>query len=158
MVIEHIDDINLTKYLGLAKRIVKTDGKLIFLVPSNMQAWGIEDEIAGHVKRYTFLDIENLANRNELKVEFKCGLNYPVSNWFLGLSNYIVRKKEGHLKTKTEIDKTVYTGNRKIKYKTVFPLYLNIVLNELVLLPFHWLQMLNAKNEKSLIMYFELTK
>ena len=158
MVIEHINDNDLKIFIENAKRIVKGDGRLIFLVPSNKKAWGIEDEIAGHVKRYTFDEIENLAKINNLKVEFKCGLNFPVSNWLLNLSNFIVRKKEGHLKSKSELEKTVYTGNRNIKYKTVFPLYLNILLNEWVMLPFHWLQLMNAKNEKSLIMYFELTK
>jgi hypothetical protein len=158
MVIEHINDINLTTFFKKAKSIVKTDGKLIFLVPSNMFAWGIEDEIAGHVKRYTFMDIENLARDNDLKVEFKCGLNFPISNWLLSLSNAIVRKNEGHLKGKSDFEKTVYTGNRNVKYKTTFPRYLNIVLNEFVMFPFHLLQLFNSKNEKSLVMYFELTK
>ena len=158
MVIEHINDSDLKIFIENAKRIVKADGRLIFLVPSNKKAWGIEDEIAGHVKRYTFQEIDNLANINGLKVEFKCGLNFPISNWLINLSNFIVAKKEGHLIAKSEMEKTVYTGNRNIKYKTVFPFFLNIVLNELVMLPFHWLQLMNAKNEKSLIMYFELTK
>lgn len=158
MVIEHICDNNLKKFIENAKRLVKEDGRLIFLVPSNMKAWGIEDEIAGHIKRYTFSEIEKLAKSNNLKVKFKCGLNYPISNMLLSLSNNIVSKKEGHLREKTDLEKTVYTGNRNVKYKTIFPTYLNVVLNELMMLPFSWLQKLNAKNEKSLVMYFELTK
>jgi cyclopropane fatty-acyl-phospholipid synthase-like methyltransferase len=157
MVIEHINDEDLKIFIANAKKIIKTDGKLIFLVPSNMAAWGIEDDIAGHVKRYTFNDIDDLAANNELKVDYKCGLNYPVSNWLLKLSNRIVNKNEAHLKSKTELEKTIYTGNRNVKYKTVFPAYLNIVLNEIVLLPFYWLQRLNANNQKSLVMYFELS-
>lgn len=157
MVIEHIPDNNLFEFLKNAKRVVKPGGKFIFLVPSNMDAWGIEDEIAGHVKRYSFKEIDMLAEKNNLKVDFKCGLNYPVSNWLLRLSNRIVDKNEAHLKEKTELEKTVYTGNRNVKYKTVFPAYLNIVLNEIVLLPFHLLQLLNLKNQKSLVMYFELS-
>lgn len=158
MVIEHIPDEPLKEFLNNAKRIVKPEGKLIFLVPSNMEAWGIEDDIAGHVKRYTFNDIDKLAADNGLIVDFKCGLNYPVSNWLLKLSNRIVDKNEAHLKSKSELEKTVYTGNRNVKYKTVFPAYLNIILNEIVLLPFHALQSLNLNNQKSLVMYFELSK
>lgn len=115
MVIEHIDDNNLKKFIENTKRIVKEDGRLIFLVPSNKLAWGIEDEIAGHVKRYTFHEIDSLARVNDLKVEFKCGLNFPISNWLLSLSNAIVRKNEGHLKGKSDFEKTVYTGNRNEK-------------------------------------------
>jgi SAM-dependent methyltransferase len=157
MVIEHINDEDLKVFINNAKKIIKPNGKLVFLVPSNMDAWGIEDDIAGHVKRYTFKDINELALNNELKVDYKCGLNYPVSNWLLKLSNRIVNKNEAHLKSKTELEKTIYTGNRNVKYKTVFPSYLNIVLNEIVLLPFYWLQRLNANNQKSLVMYFELS-
>lgn len=157
MVIEHITDEDLKVFINSAKKIIKPNGKLVFLVPSNMDAWGIEDDIAGHVKRYTFKDINELALNNGLKVDYKCGLNYPVSNWLLKLSNRIVNKNEAHLKSKTELEKTIYTGNRNVKYKTVFPSYLNIVLNEIVLLPFYWLQRLNANNEKSLVMYFELS-
>lgn len=158
MVIEHIDDNNLMLFIENAKRIVKKDGKLIFLVPSNMNAWGIEDEIAGHVKRYSFNEIENLAKINDLKVYYKCGLNFPISNWLLNISNFIVRKNESYLVEKSELEKTVYTGNRNVKYKTVFPKYLNLVLNEIILRPFHFLQLVNSKNEKSLVMYFELIR
>jgi len=158
MVIEHINDDDLKVFLNNAKKALNSNGKLIFLVPSNMDAWGIEDEIAGHVKRYTFKDIEKLAKENDLKLDFRCGLNYPLSNWLLSLSNKIVSKNESHLKEKSELEKTVYTGNRNVKYKTVFPSYLNIALNEIVMLPFYWLQKINSNNEKSLVMYFELSK
>lgn len=157
MVIEHIPDEPLKEFIANAKRILKPGGKLIFLVPSNMEAWGIEDDIAGHVKRYTFQDIEQLAEQNNLSVDFKCGLNYPVSNWLLRLSNRIVNKHEAHLQSKSELEKTVYTGNRNVKYKTVFPAYLNVVLNEVSMLPFHGLQLMNLRNQRSLVMYFEFS-
>jgi SAM-dependent methyltransferase len=157
MVIEHIADNELKLFLEHAKKAIKPTGKLIFLVPSNMDAWGIEDEIAGHVKRYSFESIDELARQNNLKVDYKCGLNYPISNWILKLSNRIVSKNESHMRTKSELEKTVYTGNRNVKYKTVFPRYFNLILNEFAMLPFHWLQLLFANNGKSLVMYFELT-
>lgn len=157
MVIEHINDENMKDYMKKAKSIIKSKGKLIFLVPSNKSAWGIEDDIAGHIKRYDFNEIEKLAQINGLKVDYKCGLTYPMSNWLLKLSNFIVKKNESHMQSSTEKEKTVYTGNRNVKYKTTFPSYLNIVLNDIFLLPFHWIQRINKKNEKSLVMYFELS-
>lgn len=157
MVIEHINDTELKVFLDKAKKSIKPNGRLIFLVPSNMHAWGIEDVIAGHVKRYSFSEIQIMALNNELNVEFKCGLNYPISNWLLKLSNRIVNKNERYLITKSEHERTVYTGNRNVKFKTVFPKYFNVILNEIVLYPFYLLQLINYKNEKSLIMYFELS-
>jgi len=157
MVIEHLADNDLKVFLDNAKQIIKQNGNLIFLVPSNMEAWGIEDEIAGHVKRYTFKDIDDLAMKHGFRVDYKCGLNYPVSNWLLKLSNRIVKRNESHLQSKTELEKTIYTGDRNVPYKTVFPKVFNLFLNEIVLLPFYWLQRLNANNERSLVMYFELS-
>lgn len=158
MVIEHIPDEALMKFIEKAKAMVKDGGTMVFLVPSNMKAWGIEDEIAGHVKRYSFAEINALAEKAGLSVEMRAGLNYPLSNWLLSLSNRLVKRHEGHMNNKTDLEKTVYTGNRSVKYKTVFPAYLNVVLNEVVLWPFHLLQLLNRNNESSLIMYFELKK
>ena len=102
--------------------------------------------------------MDELAKKTGMRVDYKAGLNYPVSNWLLKLSNRIVSKNEGHLKSKTELEKTVYTGNRNVKYKTVFPPYLNLVLNEIVLWPLHFLQLMNLNNPKSLVMYFELSE
>jgi SAM-dependent methyltransferase len=158
MVLEHLANNELKIFIQNAINSISNEGKLIFLVPSNMSAWGIEDEIAGHVKRYTFNDIAELAKDNGLNVDYKCGLNYPVSNLLLSLSNRIVKKNESSILDKNNIEKTVYTGNRVVKYKTVFPTYLNILLNEISLLPFHLMQLANLKNEKSLVMYFELSK
>jgi 2-polyprenyl-3-methyl-5-hydroxy-6-metoxy-1,4-benzoquinol methylase len=157
MVIEHLNEYDLDQFIKKAKNIVKKDGFLIFLVPSNMMAWGIEDEIAGHVKRYSFRDIESLANDHQMKIEIKVGLNYPISNWLLNISNYIINKHEGHLISESEKIRTIYTGNRNVMYKTVFPKYLNIVLNEILLLPFHFIQKAFRNSEKCLVMYFEFT-
>jgi SAM-dependent methyltransferase len=157
MVIEHLDEITLDKFMTKAKQVIKPNGRLIFLVPSNMDAWGIEDEIAGHVKRYSFSDIERMASKHNMNLEKRVGLNYPISNWLLSLSNRIVNSKEAEILNKSERDRTIYTGNRNIKYKTVYPTYLNLILNELVMYPFHILQNIFKNNEKSLVMYFELT-
>lgn len=157
MVIEHLNEEELNLFIEKAKKIIRKDGKLIFLVPSNMLAWGIEDEIAGHVKRYSFEDIELLAKTHKMNIELKVGLNYPIPNWLLKLSNIIVNKNEGDLLSKSEKDRTVYTGNRNVKFKTIYPKFLNILLNEYVLYPLHIIQKSFSQKQDSLIMYFEFT-
>jgi len=155
MVIEHIPDLDLIQFISNAKKLTKPNGKLIFLIPFNINAWVIEDEIAGHVKRYTFKDSVELPENNGLMVDYKLGLNYPFSNCLLRPSNRIVNQYESHMKLKTELEKTIYIGNGNVKYKSIFPSYLNIVLNEIARLPLYWLRRLDENNEKSLVMYFQ---
>ena len=157
LVIEHLNEDELNLFIEKGKNLIRKGGRLIFLVPSNMMAWGIEDEIAGHVKRYSFEDIDLLAKTHNMKSEVAVGLNYPISNWFLRLSNIIVNKNEGYLVSKSKKDRTVYTGNRNVKYKTIYPKLLNIILNEYALFPLHIIQKSFSNNKNSLIMYFELT-
>ena len=60
MVIEHMPTYILKEYFEKCKKVLSEKGVIITLVPSSMKHWGIEDDIAGHVKRYEFEDINNL--------------------------------------------------------------------------------------------------
>ena len=51
--------------------------------------------------------------------------------------------------------RTRLSGNRDVAFKTRFPAPLGLVLNEWVLSPLHWLQKLNARNPRSLVIYAE---
>jgi SAM-dependent methyltransferase len=158
MVIEHIPEPALTAFIQKAKALLKPGGRMIFLVPSSMKYWGIEDEIAGHVKRYEFEDVEALAKQQGLKVDHVAGLTYPVSNWLFRLSNMIVQKKEAEKMKLSQYERTVYTGNREVQFKTTFPAIFSIILNPVVLWPLHQLQQAFSGNRNSMVLYFELTK
>jgi SAM-dependent methyltransferase len=155
MVIEHLEEEELNIFLEKAKESLNLGGLIILLVPSSMKYWGIEDEIAGHIKRYEFDDFKNFENQYNLKINHIAGLTYPLSNWFFKLSNSIINKNE---KSKLELnqkERTIYTGNREVSYKTTFPLIFKLILNKYVLWPFHLLQLLNRNNKNSLVIYCE---
>lgn len=155
MVIEHLDAEMVHDYFEVCKKYLNKNGKIVVLVPSSMKHWGIEDEIAGHFKRYSFSDFEAIANEHHLKISNKSGLTYPISNWLLGLSNYLVKKSEGHKSTISMQEQTIESGNRNVKFKTDFPIYFKLLLNNFTMYPFHVLQKINSKNENSLVMYCE---
>ncbi len=157
MVIEHLSDEELDKLILKCKTSLSMNGTLAFFVPSSMKHWGIEDKIAGHVKRYEFKDFFKLAEKYGFNIQDIAGLTYPISNWTLSLSNMIVSKHESKILDMSQKDKTVYTGNRNVPYKTNFPAILGLVLNELVLYPFHVLQKVFKTNPNSLVIYCELT-
>ena len=84
-------------------------------------------------------------------------MTYPLSNILYLISNRIIKKKESD-KLKLGLDeRTVYTGNRNIKYKTTFPKVFNLILNPVSLYAFHLLQRIFSKNKNNLVIYSELT-
>ena len=133
MVIEHLPDSILVGFINQCKNLLKANGSIVFFVPSSMKYWGIEDEIAGHMLRYERKDVDALAQRFQLNVSHLAGLTYPVSNWLFSLSNRIIQKKESEKLKLSEQERTVYTGNREVSYKTQFPKVFNLILNQVVL-------------------------
>jgi SAM-dependent methyltransferase len=156
MVIEHIPDDLLKLFIDKCKQVLNPGGRIIYLVPSSMKYWGIEDEIAGHIKRYEYSTIETLGNTNNLAIEHVAGLTYPLSNWLFSLSNRIIKKKETDKLNLSLQDRTIYTGNRNILYKTKFPGIFNIVLNPVILYPLYVLQNMNLTNPNAMVIYCEL--
>jgi hypothetical protein len=156
MVIEHFPEDLLDKYFVKAKKIISKKGRIMTLVPSSMKYWGIEDEIAGHIRRFEFAYIEELAKKYGFEVVKSVGLTYPISNWLFSFSNKIVNKNEAEMLNKSQQEKTVYTGNREVKFKTTFPKIFDLILNPIIMFPFYLLQKLGAKSSNSMVIYFEL--
>jgi SAM-dependent methyltransferase len=155
MVIEHLEEQELNNLIFIAKTMLKQGGSILFFVPSSMKYWGIEDEIAGHIKRYEFKDFEILGKKNQLTIKELHGLTYPLSNWLYSLSNWIVKKSEREKLKLTLKERTIYTGNRNVLFKTKFPLFFKVILNECVMMPFHLLQKKNYNNPNSLVICCE---
>lgn len=156
MVIEHLPEDILKPFINKCKDLLSEGGTITFLVPSSMKHWGIEDEIAGHIKRYEREDFISFKEKYNLDVKNISGLTYPISNWLFHISNYLVKKEESSKLLLSQKEKTVYTGNRNVSYKTTFPLIFGAILNEVVLYPFHILQKIFANNKNCLVIYCEL--
>ncbi len=158
MVIEHLDQDMVNKYFENCKKALTSNGVLAVFVPANMKYWGIEDVIAGHFKRYSFDDFKDIAKKNSLTISDIAGLNFPISNWLLRLSNYLVKKNEGYKEEMTMQEQTVLSGNRNVKFKTSFPWYFKLILNDVTMYPFHLMQKMNKNNSKSMVIYCEFKK
>jgi SAM-dependent methyltransferase len=158
MVIEHMPAEVLNDYFLKCKEVLNENGIIITLVPSSMDYWGIEDEIAGHIKRYEFEDIKQLSKKYDLSINNLAGLTYPISNIVFGISNKLIKSNESGKLKLSQKEKTIYTGNRNVKYKTTFPKVFNIILNPFILYPFHILQKIFKKNKNNMVIYGELKK
>jgi SAM-dependent methyltransferase len=157
MVLEHMADADEGRYFERCKSMLRPGGTGVLFVPGSPRHWGIEDEIAGHYRRYTFEGLRRRIEEHALEVRHLAGLTFPVSNVLYPLSEYLVRRAERNKMKLTIAERTRLSGNRAVPFKTTFPALLRIVLNETVMYPFHVLQKLSAGNDRSLVVYAEVT-
>lgn len=157
MVLEHLDEPDEARYFARCAGLLAPGGRCMLLVPASMHAWGIEDEIAGHYRRYTFARFQELLPRLGWRIDHMCGLTFPLSNLLLPISNWLVARSEsGKLALDLEA-RTRASGRREVYGKTVFPGVAAVLLNERVMYPFHLLQKAFAAYNRSLVIYVECT-
>jgi SAM-dependent methyltransferase len=158
MVLEHLADADEARYMERCRAALKPGGTGVLFVPGCPEYWGMEDEIAGHFRRYTFESLRRSIEAHGLRVRHVAGLTYPVSNVLFPVSEFLVRRAERNKVDLSVEERTRLSGNRDVKFKTTFPRALRIVLNEAVMYPFHLLQKLNARNPRSMVIYAEFSQ
>jgi phospholipid N-methyltransferase len=158
MVIEHMENDDLNRYFTKCFELLSDNGVLISLVPACMDYWGVEDEIAGHYKRYTFNCFNEISRNFSFSIIRRVGLTFPISNLLFPLSNYFVKKAEFKKSSLTKSEQTVLSSNRKVLFKTDFPKIFYLFINELTMFPFHVLQKIFKYNNKSMVIYCEMKK
>lgn len=158
LVLEHLDDEQERQYYQRATRVLSDGGCIAFFVPGSPSHWGIEDEIAGHLRRYDREEISRRLGTCGLRPSHLAGLTYPLSNIVLPLSNYLVARHEGAKMSEPLTTRTVMSGCRSVPMKTKFPPLFRIFLNDVTLYPFHLLQKLFRRHSNALILYVEASK
>ncbi|MAZ66595.1 MAG: hypothetical protein CMF25_05750 [Kangiellaceae bacterium] len=155
MVMEHFTDEEQCEFLYKSSQMLNSNGLLLGLVPSSPKHWGIEDEIAGHYRRYSANSLSELLSNSQWELSHVTGLTYPLSNIVLPLSNYLVSRSESHKKSMSAIERTSLSGRRNVPLKTHFPLMFKLLLNPFTLSPFYLLQRVFKNSPFSLVIYFE---
>jgi hypothetical protein len=158
MVMEHMNDEDERKFMRLASSQLRAGGRMIGLVPASPLHWGIEDDIAGHYRRYSRNSLEALLGTTGWKLCHFAGLTFPISNLLLPLSNILVRRNEASALALSTFERTKRSGHRSVCFKTSFPSIMKLLLNEQVLLPLHWLQKAFSNSGQALVIYFEATE
>jgi len=156
MVLEHLAPEQEASVFSLARAVLAPGGVMVLLVPSCPAAWGIEDEIAGHQRRYTRPALARLAAAHGFEVRDLAGLTYPLSNLLLPLSNWIIRRAERRKLALSEQERTVLAGRREVLFKTDYPGALRAVLNDVTMAPLHWLQKACRNAAGALVLYAEM--
>ena len=155
MVMEHLNAEQERQFIHNAGMALNPGGMLISLVPASPAYWGIEDEIAGHFRRYTRQYIQELLANESWSIAHVAGLTYPISNLLLPLSNWLVRRSESKKLALPLIERTKQSGVRDVIMKTRFPNVFGLLLNKRFIFPFYILQKLFTKSTNALVLYFE---
>lgn len=155
MVMEHLEDASESAYMRKSSEILSRGGLMIGLVPGSPAHWGIEDDIAGHCRRYTRDKILGLMAQTGWTVGHLAGLTFPVSNFLLPVSNFLVNRSEKSKLGLSATERTKSSGRRHVKFKTHFPSLLALILNRRVLWPLHLLQKVFKNSDRALVIYFE---
>lgn len=155
MVMEHLNDDLESKFMFQSRNLLGDNGLMIGLVPASPSHWGIEDDIAGHHRRYTREALRLLTSNSNWAIYHLTGLTYPISNILLPISNFLVRRTESKKIDLSNIEKTKASGIRNVRFKTTFPNIFSLILNRYTLLPLHLLQKAFSSSPNSLVLYFE---
>lgn len=155
MVMEHFDDEGQRAFISHGRNCLTVDGTMIAIVPGSPAHWGIEDEIAGHYRRYSRETAISVFDQEGMHMVHIAGLTYPVSNMLFPLSNFIVKRSESKKLTLSMIDRTKQSGIRGVPLKTTFPKVLGLLLNEKVMFPLHVVQKAFGKSDKAMVLYCE---
>lgn len=155
MVMEHLEPEAERSFMQHSAMCLKAGGRMIGLVPASPRHWGIEDDIAGHCRRYTRDALLELVRTTGWRLDHVAGLTYPVSNLLLPVSNYLVRRHEASKLSLPMLERTKHSGRRNVLFKTHFPIVLKLILNKWTMLPWYWLQRMFANSKGALVLYFE---
>jgi hypothetical protein len=156
MVIEHLNVANEALSFEKSRAFLTAGGVAIHLVPAHMRYWGSEDDIAGHIRRYSYASTQNLAVRLGWQIVHRLGVTFPLSNLLLKLSNRRVKHHEADKLAVTFLDRTKDTGHRNVPYKTSFPPYYRYIMNTYTLFPFYVLQKMFGQTARAMVLYVEL--
>jgi len=157
MVIEHLAEPDEARYFARCRATLAPDGRAVLFVPSSMRHWGIEDDLAGHLRRYTADGLRERLAALGWSLDHVSGLTYPLSNWLLPVSNALVARAE---RAKAQLGtqaRTESSGRRDVPMKTSFPPVLGLLLNEATMYPFHLLQRAAGAHPDALVLYAEAT-
>lgn len=159
-VIEHLDDKQEQSYLEHCSRSTAEDGIVALMVPSSPRHWSLEDEVAGHYRRYDKKDLVEKLAAHGLSCNHIVGLNYPLTNILQPVAQLILRlsRFKEKVANKSAHERTMSSGNWKVPMLTTFPWFLSIVLNETVMKPFFFMQKANHDNTNCLVTYVEAAR
>jgi len=136
MVMEHVEDD--LEFVRKIKAHLRPGGHVLIGVPGRRDHWGIEDETAGHLRRYDKVDLKRVLEQAALDDVRVLSIAVPIANILFHAGNWLIRNSNEREKTRQPLrEQTETSGIRRVPFKTVFPWPCKLLLNHWTLYP--WL-------------------
>jgi len=139
MVMEHVEDD--VGFINKISQYVKPGGTIILAVPGRRDRWSLEDETVGHFRRYDRGDLDEVMRNANLEQVTVWSVGVPTINLLFKASVWTVaRAGEAAKVRQSRREQTETSGIREIPWKTVFPVWVKIILNRTTLYPLFLIQ------------------
>lgn len=141
MVMEHVQDD--AGFLRSMARFVRPGGNIVVGVPGRRDHWSFEDQTVGHLRRYDRADLEAVMKAAGLKDVEVWSVAVPVANILFRVGDWLVKRSgEARKLGQSQREQTETSGIREIPWKTVFPSWVRLILNNYTLWPLFVVQRL----------------
>lgn len=147
MVMEHVEDDG--AFVRRLCSFVRPGGILLIGVPARMEKWSVEDDTAGHYRRYSRRGLQALVEASGVRKPRVWSVAVPTANLLFGASTRQIRKHYAQVGL-TKAEQTAMSGIRDIPFKTVFPRWCRLILNDYVMWPLCVLQRLFYRTDLGL--------
>ena len=149
-VIEHIE--NDVQYVRELASRIRSGGYVVITVPARQEKWTLEDDLVGHLRRYSRETLEVVMREAGLSNQLQVfGMGWPLINWTEPLRNLLLKYRHTSNEKLSSTGQTELSGVWNITWLNTFPRMLGLLVNERSLRPFHWAQKL-GRNSRSCVM------
>jgi SAM-dependent methyltransferase len=107
-VMEHVE--NDIAFLKQLKSRLRPGGSVIIAVPGRKDKWSLEDETAGHLRRYERNELFNVLKKAGLTNIEVWSIAVPVGNWLFSLSDFIVKMSSEKEKLNVSLKEQTQAG------------------------------------------------
>lgn len=138
-VLEHLEDE--IDYVRNLVRRVRSGGWVIVTVPAREDKWTLEDDLVGHLRRYTRESLRDLMVAGGCSKHLEIfGIGFPLMNLTEVLRNAMLKRERSERSHLSRSQKTAVSGVWNLKWYNAFPAVLGMLINEVSLKPFHYIQ------------------
>jgi len=150
-VIEHVaDDVSFLKELT---KYVRRGGWLVITVPAGEDRWTTEDDLVGHLRRYSHDSLKAVMESAGLARNLQVtGIGFPFMNMTELIRNKLLERRAIGATDHSTFDKTSASGVWKTKWLNTFPRILGLLFNAISLKPVYWVGSLFRKSPRCVLL------
>ena len=130
-VLEHIKEDG--KALKRWNSLLNEGGHLFLSVPAHRRRWSLNDEFAGHIRRYEKTELTDLLGSAGFEIKKFYSYGYPIANITESIRSRLIDKVESNDRSLEEKTKNSGVSNLPVPFGKIF-------FNDITMMPFYFIQ------------------